>query len=113
MAKVLVVTSGKGGVGKTTTAVNIACALALGGQRTLLVDLDPQGSASSPSAVSSALFHRAGGFRVRAIPPPAPVQLGIVCADPQLADEVRREVCDWLREHVTVTDRELARFMRG
>jgi chromosome partitioning protein len=92
--QVLAVVNRKGGVGKTTTAVNIACALALGGQRTLLVDLDPQGSASSALALdaadgegSSALFHRAGGFRVRAIAPPAPVQLGIVCADPQLADE--------------------------
>ena len=92
--QVVAVVNRKGGVGKTTTAVNIACALALGGQRTLLVDLDPQGSASSALALeaaegegSSALFHRAGGFRVRAIAPPAPVQLGIVCADPQLAEE--------------------------
>ena len=71
MAKILAFANQKGGVGKTTTCVNLCAALHQMGKRVLLVDCDPQGNASSGMGVSKATRPNTYDMLIRAIPPEA------------------------------------------
>lgn len=103
--RIIAIANQKGGVGKTTTAVNLATALAASGETTLLIDLDPQGNASTGVGLAWAartegsygLLTGSSAFDVAAQPTIVPnlwlvpAEAGLAGAEVELAELARRE----------------------
>jgi len=78
MARIIAICNQKGGVGKTTTAVNTCCYLALLGRRVLLVDFDPQANATSglgfdPQTIEKSVYHGLNGEDIHSLIKPSSI----------------------------------------
>lgn len=103
---VIGVTNQKGGVGKTTTAINLAAALAERGEPTLLVDLDPQGNASSGAGLDRSSITLTSYEAIMGLSPiegciyptkienlsVLPADMRLIAVERELADEDQREL---------------------
>lgn len=116
--RIIVVANQKGGVGKTTTTVNMASALALGGLKVLVIDVDPQGNASTALGVDHnqgtegtyEILLEGASISDVAVPSPEPGELWVVPATIDLAAAELELVSQMGRERRL--DKAVQRFVR-
>lgn len=88
MGRIIAIANQKGGVGKTTTAINLSASLAVAEQRLLAIDLDPQGNLTSGFGLEKASGLYEALLSGAPLPDPAPTHLSylwVVPADPDMA----------------------------